>query len=483
MKPSYQEKQEGELFGLESVECWFESSWDWPLSDCYYMHVPENHTEEASKVVKFPVVVFRQGYFPTGKVPLLHLGGGGPGAAMYLDYTESVAAIWRNYKEITLDQGRDFIVIDPRGVGLSEPLLMCDKWLDVFEYMYTQNLTEANEFKLSNAGYKQCINEFKREFKLSQYNSSSISKDVEMLREAMQVKKLILFGVSYGSVYAQEIARQFPASIEALVLDSATFISTHEHDYFIDRLMAPFDLLFGYCGLTGNCHKTADKIEWDLNELYRVFNASPLTVKAFHPYENVEMNVVVTGSRFIEIISFGIYGKEIYSDLSKIITDMNKRNAVSLMPYLNDYIAFMLDDTYGDVSAMAHECFEILPFTDIEKEKQMVKHLPNGFLKEMTITNLNNRQTYCKLMEIEKADRQMAEYFYITAPTLFLHGKLDKVTRVEEVIERKQYFPNSALTYFELSHSIVNQDACAQKVVTQFLKTYQTDDLMSCEDK
>ena len=69
------------------------------------------------------MLVFRSFAPVEGLAPLLHLGGGGPGSPVYLDYPSGAHALWANHDDMSLNQGRDLYIIDPRGTGLSKPLL------------------------------------------------------------------------------------------------------------------------------------------------------------------------------------------------------------------------------------------------------------------------------------------------------------------------------------------------------------------------
>jgi len=108
-------------YGFKPVDCWFILEPELPRTECYYMNVPEDHSQQANqtRVIEYPVVVFRSSDSLHNKAPVLHLGAGGPGAAMGLDSTDNVKGIWEYHNDMSTHQGRDLFVIDPRGTGLS----------------------------------------------------------------------------------------------------------------------------------------------------------------------------------------------------------------------------------------------------------------------------------------------------------------------------------------------------------------------------
>jgi hypothetical protein len=91
------------------------------------------------------------------KAPVLHLGAGGPGAPMYLDSIESIKTIWEYHDELSPNQGRDLFVIDPRGTGLSKPLLMCDTFVENETKRLKKNLSVTGQNEEVNKDYFKCI--------------------------------------------------------------------------------------------------------------------------------------------------------------------------------------------------------------------------------------------------------------------------------------------------------------------------------------
>lgn len=144
-------------YGFEPVECWFDEMSAPPRTECYYMHVPEDHAQLTDKAVVFPVVVFRSSSIFSNKAPVLHLGAGGPGAPMYLDSTENVKAIWEYHNKLSTNQGRDLFVIDPRGTGLSKPLLTCDTFVENETKRLKNNLSFTEQWEESYKDYVGCI--------------------------------------------------------------------------------------------------------------------------------------------------------------------------------------------------------------------------------------------------------------------------------------------------------------------------------------
>jgi pimeloyl-ACP methyl ester carboxylesterase len=106
--------------------------------------------------------------------------------------------------EIAVD--RDWVFFDQRGAGRSFPALRCERDKDYLRRV------------------QNCWEKFVREgIDLSQYNSARSARDIEELRKALGVKQWNLWGISYGSRLAFAVARDFPASVYAIIHDGPSY--------------------------------------------------------------------------------------------------------------------------------------------------------------------------------------------------------------------------------------------------------------------
>lgn len=439
------------------------------------MIVPENHSQPGGKIISFPVVVFRSNSIFTSKSPVLHLGAGGPGAPMYFDSTESVRSIWENHDEMSLNQGRDLFAIDPRGTGLSEPLLTCDVFVDNVLDRLNRNMTIKEELTEGDKDYIECINKFKSQgVNLATYNSMSITHDIEMLRKAANVDQWVLVGVSYSTIYAQLLATEYPTTVESMILDSAAFPNLKMHHNFIEQTLAPYNALYNYCDISPECHVPIPDLKQRIWGLYQELSQRPLNIEIDHPSEQRKIPVVLNGNRFLAAILEGIYGESIFEDIPRIVVDLEAGRHESITPYLESHIAYLLDRSYGDVSAEGHYCYGDKPFTDFELMRTKAQDLPEGYIRDVSLL-LIDWPDYCNKLQIGPANPKVAMATKTEVPSLFLHGELDTVTPLRDVISQKKNFKNSRLVTYNLSHGILSSDECAEIVASKFVNDYTID--------
>ena len=178
------------------VTCPFDTTRALLPVECGRLKVPENYARPGRDIdIAFMIVRARDNQDP--QHPVLFLSGG-PGAPS-LVYAEMLLATPQVH-EVVAD--RDWVFYDQRGSGRSLPALRCPRDPD-----------HARRVRL-------CRDRFIQEgVDLSQYTSERSARDIEALRNALGVKQWNLWGISYGSRLAFAVARDFPASVRAIVHD------------------------------------------------------------------------------------------------------------------------------------------------------------------------------------------------------------------------------------------------------------------------
>jgi pimeloyl-ACP methyl ester carboxylesterase len=100
---------------------------------------------------------------------------------------------------------RDLLMFDQRGTGTSGPL-SC------------RALEGEGGLATIGQAFERCALQIGAA--RGSYTTSESVADIEALRQAMGYRKLVLFGVSYGTKVALEYAERYPQNVEALLLDS-----------------------------------------------------------------------------------------------------------------------------------------------------------------------------------------------------------------------------------------------------------------------
>lgn len=169
--------------------------------ECGRLKVPENYDASAKAIEIAFMIAYPRGKHDLSN-PVLYLSGG-PGSPT-LAYAERlvVSPLVHN---VVVD--RPWVFFDQRGQGRSVPALRCPREEDYFKRL------------------KLCRDALIKDgVDLSQYNSVRSARDIEELRKALGVGQWNLWSVSYGSRLAFAVARDFPASIRAIVHDGPSYV-------------------------------------------------------------------------------------------------------------------------------------------------------------------------------------------------------------------------------------------------------------------
>lgn len=162
--------------------------------DCATLRVPLDRSHPASATLGLRVERLRQQGERAGTLVLL-AGGPGQSATAVGDEIESAMAP-------ALDRYR-LVIVDQRGTGRSGAL-RCP--------------LGARSWSVAVAEQAACARRLGARGK--HYTTGDSVADLESLRIALGAPKLFLFGVSYGTFVATQYAREHPAGIERLALDS-----------------------------------------------------------------------------------------------------------------------------------------------------------------------------------------------------------------------------------------------------------------------
>ena len=454
-------------FGLEPTPCHFRTEDRILNVECYNMHVPEIYGDENSRVITFPVRVFRSTERFSFKTPILHLGAGGPGADMGLNSSYALDYWLKEHDDFSINQGRDFFIIDPRGAGLSKPLLNCGTYADNFLKNLKKSLTEEESIELYNKDYETCVNKFKKEgVDFNGYNSLAVANDINLLSKSLNIDKWVLFGVSYSTTYAMFVAKKYPNIVEKMILDSSCFPDLKLDHNYVMQSMDMYNALYTYKDkLDKNSSKTDDnssqKMQEKLWKLEKKFNQNPLDLNY--------LGLKLDGESLIESLLEGVYGTKIFKDLPKIVRELESNKSNTFLPYFKEYLDFQMDKEYADISMMTHYCYEDKPFIDFKKIKKENLKLPEGYIRERA-NAIFKYKNFCKEMEINSTNKTLNEPIETDIPTLFIHGAYDSVTPLRDVKEEMKRFKNSKLKVYKTSHSVLGTEEAVEKDVAKFLE-------------
>lgn len=186
---------------------------------------------------------------------------GGPGVPMISHAAEAVALTG------PLLEDHDLLLIDPRGTGVSSPL---DCGASELEY---QLGTRAQQLEAVGRCGAQLGP------RAAGYTSAATADDFDAVRAQLEIPKLVLYGISYGTYLMPVYAQRHPDRVQSMVLTGA-----YPHDF--DRLQRPNAeavslALQRICERSGVCDGEAAVV--DLRAVAQRLRTNPITVEASYP--------------------------------------------------------------------------------------------------------------------------------------------------------------------------------------------------------
>lgn len=172
--------------------------------------VPENRDNPNSKMIELKFVKFPS-TSDTPKEPIVYLSGG-PGGSATGTGKRSRFQLFMDLRSVA-----DVIMFDQRGTGLSNSLKACN----ATEIDIAHPATHQEVISTTIADIKRCVTEWNDQgVDLNGYNTKQNAADLVDLTNALGVKKVDLWGLSYGSHLAFAAAKYHPQIINQMVLAS-----------------------------------------------------------------------------------------------------------------------------------------------------------------------------------------------------------------------------------------------------------------------
>ncbi len=159
-----------------------------------YVAVPENRVSPNGRSLHLAVAILPASGSPKHADPIFFLTGG-PGGTATLTATVETFPV--------LAEHRDVVFVDQRGCGFSRPFLGVAS--DDSTAPFPPILRARERFRAAG-------------IPLEVYNTRENAADIEAVRVALGYGRINLLGSSYGTILAQQMMSDFPATLRSVVL-------------------------------------------------------------------------------------------------------------------------------------------------------------------------------------------------------------------------------------------------------------------------
>ena len=248
------------------------------VADCGYITVPEKRGESGGalgdKFIRLGVVRLRATSENPGTPIIVGTGGPGGDGLLFLN-SEIGPSVNLPALYAPVLAGRDLIYFTQRGTKGATPELYCPEFDAVGYNAARSGWSQAEREEQYTTTLRACADAVAAEgIDLSAYNSNENAADIDDLRRGLGYDQIIYYGQSYGTVLGQFLMRNYPDSLEAVILDGTQPVEYKTYAAAFD-IPASFRRVFAACAADAACNASYPDPEATLDELMAAFRAKP----------------------------------------------------------------------------------------------------------------------------------------------------------------------------------------------------------------
>ncbi len=440
---------------LEHVESWTGDQ-QAAGANCGLLTVPSDYSAQnpvARKIAFVTLPAIKTGDQPEQNPMIFFVGGPGMSGTLVTDFNEGGSGA-------SLRHNRELIMVDYRGVGLSEPFLECQGPGDM----------------------KNCKKALHKTGMADELRTANFVKDIDLLLEKFGHDKVSVYSGSYGTRVALTMMRDRPERLSHVIIDGVFPPEVNGFSQGARAILAGLNKIAERCEESIECTRklgsTRSKIEgladkWkardDHEELFNVLAsyshqpAAPLLVNELS---------MLNADKSAELLYKTWYGEPEDNGVEAQESENNNTEAPQTseneMPDVSMY-EFSMPMALGIV------CSEEAAFIS-QQPLNKNRHNFSGTLLDM-VNNYSSGAPFppsaangiCKKMEILPADAVEIAPITSSIPTLVLSGGGDTQTSFEWGELAASRLPNARHYIFPFSgHMVAMENPCAVNIAGQF---------------
>ena len=259
------------------------------MARCGRLKVPEDRGDPSGPQIGLDVMVIPAADPDPEPDPVFFLAGG-PGSA--------ATQVWWNVADVfpRVHDHRDIVLVDQRGTGDSNPLLL--PW-----FPDTTGMSAAVARATIAGSVRNGLARLDADPHL--YTSSVAADDLDDVRAALGYDRIDLYGASYGATLAQYYLRQHERHVRAVVLDGGTLLDVPLFELLPANSQRILEDVFDRCAADASCHAAFPDPAGEL--------ATAIASLRRHP---VEVDVSGTGGNAPIVVDADALADEIHHLLS-----------------------------------------------------------------------------------------------------------------------------------------------------------------------
>lgn len=447
--------------GFTPGPCSFEQTTDMAMGmvlECGWLTVPEEYENPDGPTIQLAVAIIRSQAENPDPVPVVFLQGG-PGGSTIDTYLQILPL---DERLNTLN--RDIILFDQRGTLYARPALFCEETYQLGIDQLNLDIPDEEADRQYMDALKACRDRLVSEgVNLSAYDSLENAADVDTLRQALGYEKIHLYGVSYGTLLALHVLREFPDGLASVTIDSVVppqINSIADQPRVLNRGL---EALFSACAADAACAKAYPNLETVFYEQIDRLNADPASISVVDYTGGGEYPALLDGDSILYIVIQMLYSTDLIPLIPRTIYQVRAGDYGVIETILSN-VVFDRSMSYGmfySVWCAEENNFDLSEVNLAGLSPQLLEEEGDSAKQFLEA---------CAFWDVDPLDSIAGEAVVSDVPTLVLSGEMDPVTPPEYAVVAAEglshkysyVFPNGG-------HSALTSGECQDSIFIQFL--------------
>jgi serine/threonine protein kinase/pimeloyl-ACP methyl ester carboxylesterase len=338
---------------------------------CAYLMVPLEYADPNGREIKVGLLRLPASD-PANRIGSLVINPGGPGESgmrYVADAALKVAGSALKIEDNEVRQRFDLVGFDPRGVGSSEPQVVCltreerdaERQMDLG--VDTSPAGVAKTETQEKADNDKCLSQAGKDV-LANIGTRDVARDLDIMRSALRDEKLTYLGYGYGTRIGTSYAEAFPGKVRAMILDGAFDPAQDPVSQLIDQgqgFQKAFDAFSAWCvaRTEADCALGQDKSQAVKNFQARV---RPLINNPMSVSNGRKLSYTDATNGTLQ----ALYSPGGWRDLNQGLTKLANGDGSTLLTLADSYYRRSADGTYSAFYSayQAVMCVDNPPVTD-----------------------------------------------------------------------------------------------------------------------
>ncbi len=262
---------------------------------CGTYEVFEDRQAGAGRKIALNVVVLTATGSDPQPDPVIYFAGGPGGSTV-----ESAPGLATFYARDL--EHRDFLLVDYRGTGESNPLF-CP-----YQEEIQMGVAEALETFLPVDLLDECADALGERAALEQYTTPNIVDDVAEVARALGYEKVNLSGGSYGSRAVLVFMRRHPEMVRTALIEGVVPTDSRMPVTFAADAQTALDGWYRECSEDEDCRAAFPDPEADLETVLAELERQPRTLEVVDPKARETVELVLSRNAFVQTLRYMLYG-------------------------------------------------------------------------------------------------------------------------------------------------------------------------------